>query len=328
MLSEKKHDAMSFAKLDDGYPDHPKILAAGPLAAWLHTCALCYCNRLHTDGFIPSGQIRKLADVEQPAALVQRLVEANLWEPCQGGYRVHDYLDHNLSADEIAQRREEISRVRAEAGRKGGLAKKQTTKQIAAILPGKQKSKTEAQSSTHTTPLPIEDSFLNPPFNPPLEAEMSEQVAPNGAGARDNFTEFAERCWEKYPRDLEGRQQGSKKKFIEQLRKLHVSVWDDFEQAIEQYAATDKVQRGYVKTAEIWVRDGLWKNYAGPPALVQRTNANGTHQQKPKSAVEKAADLFFSTFDNDREAEEGDADNIVGLRAATPGTPGRAGFGT
>jgi len=36
---------MAWVRLDDGFPDHPKALQAGPLACWLYVCGIAYANR-------------------------------------------------------------------------------------------------------------------------------------------------------------------------------------------------------------------------------------------------------------------------------------------
>lgn len=97
---------MAWLRLDDAFADHPKIVAAGPLAGWLHICGLLYSARLLTDGFIPTGQVRKLADVENALELAQQLCQAGLWEPCDGGYQIHDYLEYNPSREETLRKRE------------------------------------------------------------------------------------------------------------------------------------------------------------------------------------------------------------------------------
>src|SRR5881227_2979134 len=79
---------MPWVRLADDFPDHPKVVQAGPLAAWLYVCALSYANRYATDGFIPAGQVRRLADIDEPLVLAQRLVDAGMWEPVDGGYRI------------------------------------------------------------------------------------------------------------------------------------------------------------------------------------------------------------------------------------------------
>jgi len=114
-----------WARFDDEFPDHPKVLAAGPLAAWLHVCAICYACRYLTDGFIPTGQVRRLADVEDPTLLVGRLVSSGLWEVVPGGYRVHDFLEYQPAKAgveherELQRRRTAEWRERQEAKRNG-----------------------------------------------------------------------------------------------------------------------------------------------------------------------------------------------------------------
>jgi len=110
---------MPWVKLDDKFPDHPKVVAAGPMAGWLYICGLAYANRMLTDGFIPTAQVRRLVDIRGTQALADRLVEVGLWHQMEGGYQIHDYLEYQPSKDAA----EDISRARAEAGRKGGKQK-------------------------------------------------------------------------------------------------------------------------------------------------------------------------------------------------------------
>lgn len=92
---------MAWVRVDDSFADHPKIIAAGPLASWLYVCGLTYCARLLTDGFIPAGQVRKLADLDGAMQLAETLVECGLWERCDGGFRVHDFLQYNPTAEKV-----------------------------------------------------------------------------------------------------------------------------------------------------------------------------------------------------------------------------------
>jgi hypothetical protein len=108
---------MPWVRLDDNFPDHPKVVDAGPLAAWLYVCGVAYASRYLTDGYIPAGQVRKLADVDGAAALADRLVEVGLWERVDGGFQVHDFLEYNPSAEKVRAERsaakERMQRVRS-----------------------------------------------------------------------------------------------------------------------------------------------------------------------------------------------------------------------
>lgn len=96
---------MTWARIDDQFPNHPKIVAVGPLAGWLHVCAICYCNSQLTDGYIPSGMLRRLADVPDADALADALVTIGLWERTDAGYLIHDFLEYNPPAERVKEKR-------------------------------------------------------------------------------------------------------------------------------------------------------------------------------------------------------------------------------
>lgn len=108
---------MPWVRLDDQFPDHPKIVRAGPSAAWLYVCGLAYCARHLTDGLIPEAQMPRL--MTGAAKLADRLVAAGLWEVTDDGYRVHDFLNYNPSRAQTLAKRE----IRASAGARGGKQK-------------------------------------------------------------------------------------------------------------------------------------------------------------------------------------------------------------
>lgn len=99
---------MTWIKIDDTLPEHPKVLSAPPMAGWLFVCGLCYCNRNLTDGFIPRRAALRLVDAghDEVLALIEGLVEAGLWVASHDGFQVHDYLGHQRSAAQITRNRE------------------------------------------------------------------------------------------------------------------------------------------------------------------------------------------------------------------------------
>jgi hypothetical protein len=102
-------------KMDDQYPSHPKVVAAGGDAAWLHVCAACYCAQHLTDGLVPKAILSRLSDRKKPEQLAARLVEVGLWHDRGDHYELNDYLDYNPSREQVLADRER----RAAAGRKG-----------------------------------------------------------------------------------------------------------------------------------------------------------------------------------------------------------------
>jgi hypothetical protein len=108
-------------RLESTVRHHPKFLRAGPAACWLYACGIGYCQDHLTDGFIPAECLDQLGPVSEAGwnsltRLVQRLVDPDLWEAVDGGWRVHDYLDHNKTAEAVLK----LKGTRRGAASKGG----------------------------------------------------------------------------------------------------------------------------------------------------------------------------------------------------------------
>lgn len=196
---------MPWVRLDEEFPDHPKVVTAGPLAGWLHVCALAYCNRHLTDGFIPRAQVGRLVnfagiinldedpgpcDVRDmpdvsPYELADRLVSLGVWERRQGGFAIHDFLDYQPSRAEIEAQR----KVKKDAGRAGGIRSgesrrsrteaepKQTAKQegsrTGSTTEAERQANGQAKTKPDPVPVPLVDrsSSSNTVAGPPSEEE-------------------------------------------------------------------------------------------------------------------------------------------------------------
>lgn len=100
---------MAWVRVDDSFPDHAKALKAREaIALWLE--GLCYANRHLTDGVLPTHVVAAMRLTRNPIKAAGVLVEAGLWEVCEGGWRIHDYHDHYLTAAEVREKRREDSK--------------------------------------------------------------------------------------------------------------------------------------------------------------------------------------------------------------------------
>lgn len=119
---------MAWVRIDDQFPEHPKVAQAGPLAMAMQVAGLCYCNRKLTDGFVPRSIARRLLDFEvidadgkihtigvtsgmsgediSPEWVIGLLLDAGMWEKVSGGYLIHDYHDYQPSKDDVEADRE------------------------------------------------------------------------------------------------------------------------------------------------------------------------------------------------------------------------------
>ncbi len=94
---------MPWVRLDDEFPEHPKVASAGPRAAWLFVCGLCYCNRNLTDGFIPTNIVKSFGG---NARTIAKLLAVKLWEAKgDDGYQVHDYEKYQPLREQVLAER-------------------------------------------------------------------------------------------------------------------------------------------------------------------------------------------------------------------------------
>jgi hypothetical protein len=175
---------MPWVRIEDNFPEHSKVLGLSDAAFRLHIHALCYAARQLTDGVIPRVWLTGGKGRAVPKA-VSQIVDAGLWDTDGDDYRIHDYLVYQPSRTDVEANRDRLSLIRAESGRRGGLAKvanrvanvQQTPSNPCSNLLPKQSSKPVAPS--HPIPShPQEDS----------KNESSETRV-------DHFDEF----WTHYP---------------------------------------------------------------------------------------------------------------------------------
>ena len=135
---------MAYALLDDGFHSNPKLLAVGLAGMGLYAAALSYCGQYGTDGIVPMAWVVQRAGKQKN--LPELLVEHHLWERVDVGdrvqlldrnraeivakikqpaYLIRDFLEYNLSATQVREKRE----AKARAGSAGAKSKWQKAQQ-------------------------------------------------------------------------------------------------------------------------------------------------------------------------------------------------------
>ncbi|MCU1483672.1 MAG: hypothetical protein JWN67_418 [Actinomycetia bacterium] len=111
---------MTWAKLDDGFVDHPKVDPLSDGAFRLHVAGIVMCSRLLTDGFVAHDRATRLVPRFKKSQLGE-LEAAGLWVRVEGGWLIHDYLDFNPGAEQVkADRAKAAERQRRwKASRRG-----------------------------------------------------------------------------------------------------------------------------------------------------------------------------------------------------------------
>jgi len=104
---------MAWIRLDDQIAHHPKILKCSSSACWVYVTCISYAQRMLTDGHLTRASVPLLSHVRRPQKCIAELVAAGLLEKTRDGYKIHDYLDFNESAESVKLRRERDRRRKA-----------------------------------------------------------------------------------------------------------------------------------------------------------------------------------------------------------------------
>lgn len=130
---------VTWIKLDDKCPRHPKVAALTDRAFrwWVHT--LCYASEFRTDGLIPASFLRTV-----PAKVRAELVTAGLWfVSADEAMQIHDYLEHQRSRAEIDGERERGRNRRTSGGHPADVQRTSS---------GNPRPEGEAEKETDTDP--------------------------------------------------------------------------------------------------------------------------------------------------------------------------------
>jgi len=119
---------MVWAKIDDQFTDHEKVVGLSLAAKGLWLCGLVYSARRLTDGFVSEDVVaRECYNAESDSLtwpeLSNELVNAGLWERADRGFQIHDYLEYNPSKAQVQAERTTLSEKRAAAGKAGAAAR-------------------------------------------------------------------------------------------------------------------------------------------------------------------------------------------------------------
>ena len=178
---------MSWVKIDDGFPDHPKVVRLDDAAFRLHVSALCYAARAGTDGFIPESMVPRLHHTGPK--LVDQLLAAGLWHRREGGFTVHDFLDYNLSKAEGEALRKKRAAAGQLGGRRSGESRRSSTDEAndeanaQALASEGASSKPEANANPVPVPVfekNVESEHSSPSSTGITSATTSEEEAEEG----------------------------------------------------------------------------------------------------------------------------------------------------
>ena len=97
---------MAWARIDDQYAEHPRIVGLTDRSFRLQTAAICLANRKLTDGHLGDADTRVLLALTKATKRhIEELIAAGVWTKNGHGYVIRDYLDWNPDAETVKERR-------------------------------------------------------------------------------------------------------------------------------------------------------------------------------------------------------------------------------
>lgn len=281
---------MPYTMLDDKFHSHWKVEATSNEALGLYIRCLSWaCDHL-TDGFLPAGIVERRAGAKA-CKLAAELVQIGLWEVAEtgpNGWKIHDFLDYNRPADVVKEERREISKKRADAGRKGARARwdrphegndgKPDSKSMAN---GMAKAwQPDSKPMAPTLPYPTLPIPTIPPPTPPDGSSgvaMPDAVpvsAPGGGGGDSPIGLGLEN-----PEALDP----------DELLRRYRAAFPDREPELSDALATAK---GAVRSQAAYLRPAILRRLKGedPAPLPTPTSSNGTNGTGKKHRTEAQQD--------------------------------------
>lgn len=105
---------MAWVKLDDQFFINRKARAVGLEGRALAAASWCYCAMQRNDGTFLADDVPIIAAMAGvPQDIGDRLIEAGLWHRVGDQIEVHDYLEHNLSNEQMIARSEKAAKAAA-----------------------------------------------------------------------------------------------------------------------------------------------------------------------------------------------------------------------
>lgn len=175
---------MTWIKLEDTFPDDPKVIGLPDSAFRMYVWGLCYCARHLTDGTIPRSALGLYPDSKR-SRIGSRLVDAGLWERTEDGFEVCNYLRYQRSADQVKTERDQAKQRKA--------AQRSRQKSRRDVTPKSRRDTGNGHAVSHAT---RGEERQNPSSSPPHEAPLAPTSGAGSAGEEDHQRTL-EATWER-----------------------------------------------------------------------------------------------------------------------------------
>lgn len=217
---------MTWVKIDDSFPDHPKIKGLKDDEFRLYMTALCYSSRYLTDGVIPLNIVRTFIESRSKSSRISALVDANLWEIVAENVVILSYSEYQFTKERIESER----KLAAER-----MAKSRGLRRTDGVTSGD-------VPPPHTHPIPI-----------PIPIPIKDIKIANPSDSDFNL------FWAIYPRkEAKG---AARTAFIKACKKASV---DEVIEGAKRFASDPNRQPEFTAHASTWLNQERWSDDALP----------------------------------------------------------------
>ena len=248
---------MTWAKVDDQWWMHPKVLPLPMAARGLWTTALSYCGQRQSP-HVPSAWVDMVAG-DEGHNLAAALVTVGLWVEQDDGWEIHDWSEYQVGAK---------SEAKQNAGRIGGLTRalQAATERAEAAEAALGAESSESKQPASTLQAESKQASKQPPKHGPEpvpEPKVKNVAASADADAPDEIDQqFEDHFWPAYPK-TNGRKP-EKAKALQRWRKLSVQDRRDALRGAINRAKHVEVTGEQPPYAQRYLRDRKWEDDQAP----------------------------------------------------------------
>lgn len=258
----------SWLKLGNTLPDHERIRELDyPEAAWLYVAAICYCDRMRTDGFVPKKMIPHLTSLKKPDKLLADLIRVGLCAMVDSRVEVLRYLDHNRSAAEIRAKEEQRSRAGKHAAGVRWGSKSDANRM---------RSRNESHANEDAISMPEKSRVEN----------IKTKGLKDKSGATHADAPLFESFWAEYPPQKNG-SKPEKKLAHDQWQRLKPAERQQALDSVQHYKTHLRQTDQYSKHAFRYLRDRSFEAYLSPPVEVVTPPPKGHNARNFDSVVQR-----------------------------------------
>jgi hypothetical protein len=270
---------MPWFKVDDQSTFNPKVVRAGNGAFGALIRLGAYCNAQLTNGFVTDEIVRMVASSRE----LEKMLDANMLHPVDGGYQIHDYLEYQASKEQVQADRQAI-KERVKRHRNGVTAPVTT----AVTNAYQQRDRNAVGNTVGNSPLssPIQSyPILSEETQTPIAASPLVLVPTVRAARFDLGAIYAE-----YPRKV------GKAKGVKALER-QIKTAEDFDRAMQGVIAFAVAMKSEGRPVDkipyfsTWVNEEQWRDYAELPAGQSPTERQYKNFQGPRPAVAESKEV-------------------------------------